>query len=77
MSSARRRVMTEVKTRLQDELVVCESVARRVHLLLADKEEMNWWHVRSRQREYTFCWRTNRSLRSASNLVLAWYNLRT
>ena len=77
MSSARRRVATEVKTRLQDELVVCESAARRVHLLLTDKEETYWWHVHSRQREYTFCWRTKRSLRLASNLVLAWSNLRT
>lgn len=77
MSSARWRVTAEVKTRLQDELVVCESVTRSAHLLLADEEETNWSHVRSRRREYTFCWRTKRSLRSASNSVLSWYNSRT
>ena len=70
MSSDRRRVATEVKTQLQDEMVVCESAARTVHLLLADEEETNRWHVCSRRREYTFCWRTKRSFRSASNSVL-------
>ena len=76
MLLVRRRVAAKVKTQLQDELAVYESVARRVHHLLVDGEETNWWHVHSWRREYTFCWQTKKSLRLASNLVLTWYNVR-
>jgi len=53
--SAWRRVVTEVTTRPQDELVAQASVAARAHLLLMDEEETSRSHTRPLQRENTFC----------------------